>query len=164
MSVQIRWLIRRDMDQIHRIEAEAFEVPWTEDDFLKSLRQRHIIGMVAENQRGDIVGFMIYALQKDRLHIMNFAVDPSSWRRGIGRQMVEKLKAKLSQQRRTVLELVIGERNLRGQLFWRAMGFEAEFVRHTPWEESDEDAYVMRFHHRDMESVWQCEDRQIAMG
>src|SRR5882672_12035331 len=89
VCVQIRWMIRRDMPEVLKIEQESFEFNWTEEDFLACLRQRNCIGMVAEHDN-HVVGFMIYELHKTKLHILNFAVAPE-WRRiGIGTQMVMK--------------------------------------------------------------------------
>lgn len=59
IDVQIRWMIRRDMPEVIDIEQGAFQFPWTEEDFLNSLKQRNCIGMVAE-VRDRIVGFMVY--------------------------------------------------------------------------------------------------------
>src|SRR5687768_6635477 len=55
--VHIRWMIRRDMPEVLSIETQCFEFPWTEEDFLRCLRQRNCIGMVAE-QGEKVVGFM----------------------------------------------------------------------------------------------------------
>ena len=81
-ALHIRWMIRRDMPDVMGIELASFEFSWTEDDFLRCLRQRNCIGMVAE--RGDtIVGFMIYELHRTRLHVLNFAVNPTVRRTGV---------------------------------------------------------------------------------
>ena len=48
IAVHIRWMIRRDMPEVLQIEAASFEFPWLEDDFIRCLRQRNCIGMVAE--------------------------------------------------------------------------------------------------------------------
>ena len=100
LRVHIRWMIRRDMPEVLDIERASFEFPWFEEDFIRCLRQRNCIGMVAEHGER-VVGFMIYELHKTRLHILNFAVAADLRRRGVGRQMVEKLVGKLSSQRRT---------------------------------------------------------------
>ena len=60
-KVHIRWMIRRDMAEVLAIEADSFEYPWSEDDFIRCLRQRNVIGMVAELD-DRIVGFMVYEL------------------------------------------------------------------------------------------------------
>ena len=75
LRVHIRWMIRRDMAEVLEIERSAFEFPWFEEEFIRCLRQRNCIGMVAEANH-QIVGFMIYELHKAKLHILNFAVAP----------------------------------------------------------------------------------------
>ena len=93
IRIHIRWMIRRDMAEVIAIEKESFEFPWSEDDFIRCLRQRNCIGMVAEMD-DQVVGFMIYELHKNRLHILNFAVADRYRRLGIGTQMVSKLAGK----------------------------------------------------------------------
>src|SRR5207244_3273595 len=122
IRVHIRWMIRRDMPEVLQAEQDSFEYSWTEEDFLRCLRQRNCIGMVAE-QGEKVVGFMIYELHKAKLHILNFAVSPSCRRVGVGRQMIAKLISKLSSHRRTRITLEVRETNLPAQLFFKAMAF-----------------------------------------
>jgi [ribosomal protein S18]-alanine N-acetyltransferase len=144
--VHIRWMIRRDMEQVLGIEQGSFEFPWSEEDFVRCLRQRNCIGMVAD--RGErVVGFMIYELHKTRLHILNFAVDRAFRRQQVGRQMIEKLVSKLSSQRRTRVSLEVRETNLPAQLFFREAGFRATSVLRNFYEDSPEDAYLMQYCH-----------------
>lgn len=145
-AVQIRWMIRRDMPEVLAIEQGSFEFPWSEDDFTRCLRQRNCIGMVAECD-GQVLGFMIYELNRNTLHVLNFAVRPNARRRGIGTQMVEKLFSKLSQQRRTRITLEVRETNLAAQVFFRNLGFRAVSVLRDYYEDTTEDAYVMHFQH-----------------
>ena len=126
LRVHIRWMIRRDMREVLDIEETSFEFPWSEEDFVRCLRQRNCIGMVAEHDER-VVGFMIYELHKTRLHVLNFSVDPANRRRGVGTHMVNKLIGKLSQQRRTRIMLEVRETNLAAQLFFRSAGFRREY-------------------------------------
>src|SRR6476646_6044993 len=87
LRVHIRWMIRRDMPEVLQAEQESFDFSWTEDDFLRCLRQRNCIGMVAELD-DRVVGFMIYELHKNRLHVLNFAVAGAFLRQGIGAQTI----------------------------------------------------------------------------
>ncbi len=48
VRVHIRWMIRRDMPEVLQTEQESFDYSWTEEDFLRCLRQRNCIGMVAD--------------------------------------------------------------------------------------------------------------------
>jgi ribosomal-protein-alanine N-acetyltransferase len=142
--VDVRWMVRRDMAEVLDIERASFEFQWTEEDFVTCLRQRNCIGMVAEC-KGRIVGFMIYMLLKSQLHLINFAVAPPFRKAGVGRQMIERLVDKLSQQRRQEICLEVRETNLAAQLFFRANGFAASGVLRGHYEDTDEDAYTMTY-------------------
>ena len=142
--VHIRWMIRRDMPEVLGAERQSFEFAWTEEDFLRCLRQRNCIGMVAE-QGERVVGFMIYELHKTKLHILNFAVLPAARRRGIATQMVTKLIGKLSSHRRTRVTLEVRETNLAAQVFFRAQEFKAVRVLRGYYEDSGEDAFQMEY-------------------
>ena len=143
-SCQIRWMIRRDLMSVVQIEKLCFEFPWAEEDFLNALRCRDTIGMIAE--RDDIlVGVMVYTLHKSRLELLNFAVHPEYQRSGIGCQMVNKLKLKLSNQRRQSIDAVIRETNLDAQLFFRDMLFVAKGVMRDHYEDTTEDGYLFRY-------------------
>ena len=139
-AVRIRWMIGHDMAKVLGIEAECFRHPWTVADFLRCLRQRNCIGMVADYEN-QIVGFMIYELHKNRIHVLDFAVAKDHRRRGVGRQMVAKLVAKLSSNRRTRIVLDVPEKNLDAQLFLRALGFRATQVLREPYPVAKGDAY-----------------------
>lgn len=144
VRVHIRWMIRRDMPETLAIERGSFEYPWSEEDFVRCLRQRNCIGMVAEHDER-VVGFMIYELHKTRLHLLNFAVAPDKRRSGVGAQMIAKLVAKLSHQRRSRILLEVRETNLAAQLFFRACGLKAVSVLRDFYEDTTEDAYLMQY-------------------
>ena len=148
VRVHIRWMIRRDMREVLAIEGENFEFPWLEDDFVRCLRQRNCIGMVAEHE-DRVVGSMIYELQKTRIHVLNFAVADDYQRRGVGSQMLAKLVAKLSTQRRSRIVLEVRETNLAAQLFFRENGFRAVSVLRSYYSDTPEDAYLMQYRYRD---------------
>jgi [ribosomal protein S18]-alanine N-acetyltransferase len=151
VRVHIRWMIRRDMQEVLQTEQASFEFAWSEEDFLRCLRQRNCIGMVAE-QGERVVGFMIYELHKTKLHILNFAVHPNCRRIGVGSQMIAKLISKLSSHRRTRITLEVRETNLCAQLFFRSQGFRAVRVLRGYYEDSGEDAFLMQHQLADVPS------------
>lgn len=151
VRVHIRWMIRRDMPEVLDIEKESFEFPWSEDDFIRCLRQRNCIGMVAEHDER-VVGYMIYELHKTRLHILNFSVAAACRRLHVGAQMVEKLVGKLSSQRRSRITLEVRETNLAAQLFFREVGFRAVSVLRNFYDDTPEDAYLMQYRYHEQPS------------
>ena len=139
----------------------SFEFPWSEEDFIRCLRQRNCIGMVAEYEER-VVGFMIYELHKNRLHILNFAVHRDFQRRRVGEQMVGKLISKLSHQRRNRIMLEVRETNLAAQLFFRKVGFRAVSVLRDFYDDTVEDAYLMEFRIRQSELVGDVPNNRIS--
>lgn len=152
LKVHIRWMIRRDMPEVLQIEQESYDYPWSEEDFLRCLRQRNCIGMVAEHGE-KVVGFMIYELHKSKLHILNFAVHANCRRKSIGNQMVQKLVSKLSSHRRNCITLEVRESNLVSQVFFRHGGFRAVRVEREFFEDTGEDAYLMQYRYANEEGI-----------
>ena len=144
VRTHIRWMIRSDMPEVLAIEAEGFEFPWLEDDFIRCLRQRNCIGMVAEHD-DRVAGFMVYELNGNRIQVLNFATAPEMRRRGVGAQMVRRLIGKLSAQRRTRILLEVRETNLSAQLFFHDNGFRAISILRDYYEDTPENAYLMQY-------------------
>ena len=44
LRVHVRWMVRRDMPEVLEIEGESFDFPWSEEDFIRCLRQRDCSG------------------------------------------------------------------------------------------------------------------------
>ena len=144
IKTQNRWLIRRDLPEVLEIENACFEYAWTEEDFLCCLRQRNWIGMVAEHNHA-IVGFMIYELHKTKVCITNFAVHPVYQRQGVGAGMIDRLKCKISQQRRDEIVVTVRDSNLDAQKFFRSQGLLWIETLRENYDEINDDAYVMSY-------------------
>jgi len=79
------------------------------------------------------------------MNILSVAVDPKFQRNQIGTSIVEKLKDKLIIQKRIALNCVVAESNLRAQLFFKKNKFSCIGIARKPYENSDEDGYIMSF-------------------
>ena len=160
LPVHIRRMITRDLPEVLDIEFESFEYPWLEEDFVRCLKQRNSISMVAEKagkiseneqcreEYDRVLGFMIYELNKHRIALLNLAVHPDYRRRSVGTQMVNKLISKLPSERRRRITLEVRETNLSAQLFFRNCGFKAINIFHDFYEDTLEDAYVMNYNYK----------------
>lgn len=128
-----RWMIRRDVEEIIVIEREQFTVPWQEDDFVNTLRQRNTIGKVVEASDESIAGYIIYELHKSHLEIVNLAVSRQHKAQGVASLMIGKLMAKLHRDRRTRIIVKVSDRNLEAQLFFKRRGFKATEINKDAW-------------------------------
>jgi ribosomal-protein-alanine N-acetyltransferase len=108
VNAHIRPLIRRDFEELLKIEEMSFHDPWDEKTLLLFMKQRNSVGYVAE-LGSEVVGFMLYELHKQEIKLISIAVLPRLRRRDVGGQMLERLKSKLSSHRRTHLSAMVRE-------------------------------------------------------
>ncbi len=143
-KIDIRWLIRRDLEAIVEIEQLSFQSPWTEAEFLSALRDRTIIGRVIE-VNGTVQGFLISQMHKHHFDVINMAVRPSERRKGYGTSLLERLERQLDPhgKRRRYIEASLKAENEAANNFFRKLGYRAyRFKRH--YYECGSDAVVMR--------------------
>lgn len=138
----IRWMIRRDMPTVLDIEKRSFTYPNSEEDFLRELRNSKCIGTVITIEE-NVVGYMIYELLKGKIRLLKLAVDLEYRRKGLATLMINKLKSKLSDHRRTSIILDVPDYNLGAQLFFKSQNFFATRVLKNADEHTDSDMYYM---------------------
>ena len=140
-NIYLSWMIARHLPAVLDIENASHASPWSSDDFLRCLRNRNCIGMVAE-QCGDVVGYMVYGMFDRSIELLNIAVCPKHRLQGIGSQMLAALEYKLTaSHRRDKLTLLVRERNVVAQIFFRKHGFRATQVIRDCFQ--GEDGYWM---------------------
>lgn len=135
----IRWIIRRDWPGIEECEMNEPDA-WVEDDLTKHLRQRNMIGMLAEWDDNVTIGYMVYSLHKDHIELERLVVHPEMRRRGVGEALMSKLRSKLY-GRRQYIEVPVRESNLGAQLWLREIGFRAYHVESDAGKYLDEPTY-----------------------
>lgn len=153
-DLRLRWMIDRDIPDVMAIERRSFEFPWTEQEIRQFRQQRNGFGAVVEHDER-VVGFVLYEVHLNRLHVVNLAVQPEFRRRCVGATMVRYLVDKLSAHRRNRIVLEVRERNLGAQLFFRQLGFRAVKVLRDFYADTPEDAYVFRYRYQAPESQQQ---------
>lgn len=143
-SLKIRWLKEIDMEEIVEIENHSFPNPWTEKEFTACLKQKNIIGSVAELD-STVVGFMVYELKKYQIRLLSIAVDDTKRRQGIGKEMIDRTIDKLKHTKRRVISTYVSEYNLNAQLFFQKHEFRAISVVKKHYDDADEDAYLFQY-------------------
>ena len=119
-----RWMVQLDLPDLCAIEAQTGGT-WGEAEFRQALRARNCIGMVAENGRGEVVGYFIYELERERLTLLRFAVRPDRQRSRVGRALMTKFAFKIVSHRKEYGAADVPETNLPALLFLRACGWRA---------------------------------------
>lgn len=147
MDLTIRWMIKRDFPSVVEIERSSFDCPWKEGDFVKCLNQKNIIGMTAEID-DQVVGYVIYGLQKTSMEIMNLAVAEKFRRMGVATHILDRIKSKLNLNRRTQIQIAVADYNLHGHMLLKSAGFKAVGISEQHFENDDGstiDAYLFAY-------------------
>ena len=134
--MKLRWMLIRDIPEIFRIENQVFSHSWSKEDFHSCLKQRNIVGMVADMPDGNIGSYMVYGLYPKHIEVVNFVVNPSYQRHGIGTIMMNELKDRLTPKRKSI-NLYVSEKNLVMHIFCKNNGLKAARVK----KNFNEDAY-----------------------
>lgn len=142
-GLRLRWLCRRDFGALLALEREAFEFPWTRDEFERCVRTRNFGGIVVERD-GEPIGYLCFEVRRRSIRALSCAVAEAERRRGIGTLLTRALIGRLD-ERRSELVCVVRERNLTAQLFLRSLGFRAVAVRRGYYLRTNEDAYRMTY-------------------
>ena len=148
--VSIHWLTDRHVLDVLRTELH-YPHPWCDNKIHHARNDQFTIPLVAVWQEpgphyGRVVGHIVYRLRNNTIDLLRIATNPHFCRRGVGRSMVERLKAKLATNgRRTRIETRVRETNLGAQHFLAACGLEAKQVLREWWEDSGEDAYLFEY-------------------
>lgn len=129
----LRAMTPDDLRQVLAIEGACFPeaASWDEATFRRTLRGSRTEGAVACFGCA-VVGYSVHQRGLRGVSLLNLAVHPNWWRKGVGSQLLELVLCDLT-RRRPTLTADVRERNLPCQLFLRAHGLRCVRV--------DRDAY-----------------------
>jgi len=156
VSTETRTMQPSDLGQVMVIEdtngprSNPMGGAWTKEDFcavLQAANHQGIVALMKQNRKYKIVGFAVYCLLADKIHVCNMAVHPEHQGQGVGTMLIDRLKDKLARSgRRKALEFDIRESNLPAQLYLKGRGFRAISVVRNWYEQPvREDAYKFQF-------------------
>lgn len=122
-----------------------------EDALIQYLRRRNTVGLVMEMEpenaskedierfvdhnkvhptnlgyqesHGWIIGFGLYQFDKQFFYLDKLAVSPAFQRRGVATKFIEKMKGKLTPERRSRFSVLLKENNYGAMSFFKAQGF-----------------------------------------
>ncbi len=137
---EVRYLCRKDIDDLVAIELASFLCPWTQEDFLRGMANRQTVskGIFC---RGILAGYAIWTMNNDFGHLTNLAVGPD-WRRSkVGTMLLHSLAVTLGKRRDVYVEVV--ETNLVAQMFFKSLGFRCTATIHNYYCCTDDAALQM---------------------
>jgi ribosomal-protein-alanine N-acetyltransferase len=146
----VPWRIRRmtidDLPGVMDIERVAFSNPWTLEMVKKELTQDWSTVLLAEEPGPNgwtVLGFSIFWLVADEIHVLNVATAQSQRRRGIGRAVMDATLDYGRTHRCRLASLEVRRSNEAAIGLYKALGFKAVGMRPNYYADDREDAVVM---------------------
>ncbi len=96
----------------------------TVEDLRQIMSGRHTIGLTLR-YAGDVVGFLIMTSKRNSRRINRIVIQSQYQKLGLGRWLIHRA-TEVGLRRREYVYAYVCERDIRSQLFFRAIGFEAE--------------------------------------
>jgi ribosomal-protein-alanine N-acetyltransferase len=135
----------RHLDEIARIEAESFPVPWKREFFESELSESFRYARVLARTDGPppLVGGYLFAISLyDEFHINKIATDARLRQLGYGRQLLEDALARARVVRAAAVTLEVRVSNAPAREFYRSYGFREAYRRRSYYQDG-EDAFAM---------------------
>jgi ribosomal-protein-alanine N-acetyltransferase len=133
-----------DVPRVWAIEAASFPEPWSEATLRAELANplaRLLVCVVGEPPA--LVGFALFWLVADEVHLHQIAVDPGWRRRGLARRLLAALEREGRAAGATLVDLEVRAGNTPARALYAALGF-AEVTQRRRYYADGEDAVVLR--------------------
>jgi [ribosomal protein S18]-alanine N-acetyltransferase len=135
-----------DLPRILEIERAGFLHPWSEQLLRNELQQAwsHPLVALEHGAAGErVVGYLVWWLVHDEVHVLNVGTAPEARRRGVGRALMEEAarRGRLKGARLATLE--VRRSNAPALALYRSLGYQQVGVRPRYYAEENEDAIVM---------------------
>ena len=136
----------RDIEEVVRIENDAYPFPWTRGNFLDSLANRYDAWVLREID-GRLAGYFLLMSAVDDVHLLNITVRPDLQGQGIGRYLLDKVCALAESVGIHRILLEVRPSNQHALAVYRHAGFQMIGMRKKYYPAAGsarEDAIVMR--------------------
>lgn len=133
-----------DVERVMEIEKEGFLHPWSRDLIERELGHTWSHLLLAEDgEGGPVLGYIVFWLVHDEVHVLNVATALASRRRGVGRALMEAAEREGRRRGCRIATLEVRRSNDAALALYRTLGYRQVGIRPNYYAEEREDAIVM---------------------
>lgn len=144
MEINYRKMTIEDIDQVLRIEQEAFTLPWTREAFEHEMTTNlYSYYILAETEEKEIVGYCGMWIVMDESHITNVAVTEKMRGLKIGEGLMREAFRVVLEQEVVLMTLEVRVSNDVAKKLYYKLGFQDGGIRKNYYTDTQEDALVM---------------------
>lgn len=142
MELRIKPLTVEYVDEVCRLEEEAFSMPWHRESFLEMIENPAACYLVALEGERVVASCGLREIVGEG-EITNVVTAASCQNRGIGRRLLTALLAQGKRRGITAFTLEVRKSNLAAIRLYQSLGFAEEGIRKNFYEKPTEDALIM---------------------
>ena len=135
-----------DVDEVTRVEKDAYPFPWTRGNFLDSLDSGYDAWVLRE-AGGRLAGYFLLMPVVDEMHLLNITVRPDLQGQRLGSRLMDKVRERAAAAGVESILLEVRPSNQHALAVYRHIGFVQIGMRRNYYPAaagSREDAIVMR--------------------
>lgn len=135
---------RVDVDRVLEIEKEGFAHPWSRELVERELDHAWSRLLLAEDgPGGPVVGYVVFWIVHDEVHILNVATSLAARRRGVGRALMVAAEEEGRRRGARLSTLEVRRSNAAAIGLYVVLGYRQVGIRPNYYAEEREDAIVM---------------------
>jgi ribosomal-protein-alanine N-acetyltransferase len=134
-----------DLSAIGLIENEVHAYPWTQGNFLDSIKSNHTCLMMKLNE--EIIGYTVMMFVLDECHLLNISIKKSMQKKGYGSHLLKEVIRQANLAHAKTIYLEVRASNQTAIHLYDKHGFNEMSIRKDYYrtKEGREDAILMGF-------------------
>lgn len=138
----IRKMSQTDLDAVNAIEMQAFQDPWSKQDFINELESNPYSCIYVKEINGEVVAYVDLWIAYENAEIANIAVKKEFLHQGIASELMQYCLQKIQQSKCENFTLEVRVSNINAIKLYEKFGFQTVSKRKKYYADG-EDAYLM---------------------
>lgn len=133
---------QNDLDAVNAIEMQAFQDPWSKQDFINQLESNPYSCIYVKEINGEVVAYVDLWIAYENAEIANIAVKKEFLHQGIASELMQYCLQKIQQSKCENFTLEVRVSNMNAIKLYEKFGFQTVSKRKKYYADG-EDAYLM---------------------
>lgn len=135
-------MYQNDLDAVNAIEMQAFQDPWSKQDFINELESNPYSCIYVKEINGEVVAYVDLWIAYENAEIANIAVKKEFLHQGIASELMQYCLQKIQQSKCENFTLEVRVSNMNAIKLYEKFGFQTVSKRKKYYADG-EDAYLM---------------------
>jgi ribosomal-protein-alanine N-acetyltransferase len=136
-------MLHKDLADVLALERETDTAAWSEENFLSEIGSACGYAFVARHDPSRLLGFLVFWMIADEVHLLKLAIHPDFRRYGLGKGLLAFLIGFAHDHGVRWIGLEVRKSNLTAMAMYRSFGFQQTSVRKAYYPDNHEDGIVM---------------------